>query len=256
MAVEFANQVDIQAQIQDILNNSPVGQFSPTGDVSESADGRRSDDAIVHARRMASHRVIDAVASNLAHPYWGELKTDVALTHLQIIPACYGEIGIPLIVPFPTGTAKSGIPKKPDEIEAARENNLGTLTDFFGEEEGDLQLHNEAESGFMAPMACWYSTTNGIFRFTGVSAVVPMVKAGTTDTERDTIADDKIPVTLSATVVRLSVGMLIKEGDNLLNLSGVYAQQGEADLIAIKGGAITVAPIEVARAIQNAQRFR
>lgn len=255
MPVAFANHIEIQAHIIDVLNANPEGQFSPFIDQTESSDKRRSDDAITSARRVAAHRIIEAIASNPSHPYWGELKTDVAVAYGDPIPACYGQIGIPLIVPFVGATARTGVPRDPDDVESARENTVGYLTDFFGEEALDIQQHNEAENGFVAPMSCWYSTANGVFKYTGNSAVIPMVRSALTEADYRDIADNKIPVPLVAANVRLAVAILMKEGDNLSQLAGVYAQQGEADLVKIQGGALEVAPINVARAIQNAQRY-
>lgn len=70
------------------------------------------------------------------------------------------------------------------------------------------------------------------------------------------IFDNKIPISLAATVIRLAIGLLVKEGDSLRQTAMMYSGQGEVDLIKITQGATAVSALDVTRAIQSFQRYR
>lgn len=70
------------------------------------------------------------------------------------------------------------------------------------------------------------------------------------------LLDNSIPLDLAATVVRLAIGLLVKEGDSLRQIAAGYAGQGEVDLIQITQGAAAVNALDVTRAIQTFQRTR
>jgi len=72
----------------------------------------------------------------------------------------------------------------------------------------------------------------------------------------DDTLDNKIPVELAATNVRLAIGLLVKEGDSLRQIAAAYAGQGEVDLIKITQGATAVNALDVTRAIQSFQRYK
>jgi hypothetical protein len=99
--VVYADWRDVDALINHITNRNG-STFSGVGDTSTSADNRYSDNAIVSARRKAAVRILEAIGSNVSHPYWAELKSDVSIVHGQKIPAHFGEIGLPQIAPFVT----------------------------------------------------------------------------------------------------------------------------------------------------------
>lgn len=88
----------IDAQINHIVNRGLEGTFSVVGDSGDTADKRYSDDAVTQARRESTYRLLDAIGANPSHPFWGEMKSDVEVTHNDKIPAHFGEIGIPKIV--------------------------------------------------------------------------------------------------------------------------------------------------------------
>jgi hypothetical protein len=98
--VVWADWMLVDSQLNHMVNRNVAGEFGPIGDTGTTSDKRYSDAAITEARRKAAVRILEAVGSNVSHPYWGELKTDVEVDHLAKIPPYFGEIGIPLIKPF------------------------------------------------------------------------------------------------------------------------------------------------------------
>jgi hypothetical protein len=255
----FADYQDIQAQIIDILNANAASTFSSEVDSSPSGDERRSDDAVTAARRHSAYRIFSAIGQNLAHPYWGQLSTLETVANNGTIPPCYGNIGTPLIQPFTGFTGGNagfltGIPKSPAEIESARLDAKGTMTNYFGTR---LQHNSFREVSVVSPVSCWYSTQNGVLQFTGYAAKVPMIKVPTTQTLSEEMADEKIPLELAATNVKLAVSLLMKEGDlNILRIGLAFAQLGETDLLDIRSGATRTEPINLGRAVGLAQQLR
>lgn len=69
------------------------------------------------------------------------------------------------------------------------------------------------------------------------------------------LADNRVPLDLASTVMRLAIGLLIKEGDNLLRTTNVYSTRGELDLVEIRQGAASVRPLDITRAAQMSERF-
>lgn len=140
-----------------------------------------------------------------------------------------------------------------DEIDSYVRDYRGAYSDFYGM---GRQFHDYLNEGRVpSPLAGKYSTANGIIRFTGTACRIPMIKVPATLAEAQVLADTKIPLGLSATCVRLAIGMLIKEGDNLARLAGIYNLQGENDLLSIRQGSVQSRGIDVSRAIQVAQRY-
>lgn len=253
----FANVTDIEAQLNHICNRAQDGVFSATGDTGQSADKRYSDDAITESRRKAAYKIFDALASNLSHPYWSYLSDEVELAHGDPIPPHYGEIGIPLISPYTGADFREGFPADGDEIESYRNDELGTFSDLYG---SGTQAHNaRTADNVLSPMALRYSTDNGVIKFTGAACKLMMVKIPNTDEGDDIntsdMADTMMPVTLSALNVKLALGLLIKEGDNLFRVAAWLAQEGEKELINIKMGAIHAQPIDPQKVIAMAQRM-
>jgi hypothetical protein len=257
----FADYQDINAQIIDILNANEASTFSETVDTSDSGDERRSDAAIDEARRKSAYRIFAAIGMNPAHPYWGELSTLETVVHNATIPPCYGNIGTPLIQPYDGFTGGNagfltGLPKPAGDIESARLNTKGSVTNYFNSQ--TVQAHNEARAtDVMSPVSCWYSTQNGTLQFTGFAAKVPMIKVPEVLADAETMADTKIPLELAATNVKLAVGLLMKEGDStILRLGLALMQLGEADLIDIRNGAIRTEPINLSRAVGISQQLK
>lgn len=343
MPVAYADAATIQSMINSIINANEPGLFAATIDTGASSDKRYSDAMITSARRMSALRVIDAIASNLSHPFWGELATKVAVTHGAVIPACFGEIGVPEIAPYSdvvasaivksiegpmtatfgsitiiapgigfvdpddigrrllvshgdvlyidelitavtdtdtcqiaapsdynlsaalvqvlgtdvtvAGPYETGIEASAAEIDSYRADPVGSYTNMLGE--GSLR-HDQIRSSSIvrSPVTCRYSTENGYIKFTGYACRIPMIQQPVDTAASNTLADGSIPVQLAPTVVRLAIGLLVKEGDTLARIAAMYAAQGEIDLAQIKAGASSVAPIDITRAVQLYQRFR
>jgi len=255
----FANWQDITSIINHICNVSAPETFSHLVDTSDSRDKRYSIDGINDARRKAASRVFDAIGSNPAHPYWGLLSSSVAYNHGDVIAPYYGEIGDVLVVPVTGQTARIAMPADPDEIESYRLDSLGTFTSFYG----TAQAHNAVnEAGVLPPTALKYSTSSGRFTCTGASGVIRMIPIPQEDTSptaglnaEEYMADTKMPITLAHLNAKLALPMLIKEGDNLFRTATYLGQLGEAELAAVKGGAIKVAPIDVEEAIRMSQKM-
>lgn len=74
----------------------------------------------------------------------------------------------------------TAVPADPDWIDSARLNLLGTSSDYFGT--GRLNHDGDVGSGIPSPLAGRYATPNGVFKFTGAVARIPMIKvpSGTT----------------------------------------------------------------------------
>src|SRR6187399_2843485 len=153
--VKFADYQMIDAQINHIYNRSKDGQFSTTGDTGPSADKRYSDAGVTESRRKAAHRIIQAIATNIAGPFWGYLKVDVPVVHGDTIPPHYGQIGAPMIsmngVDF-----RTGFPADPDEIDSYRSDQAETFSNLFGVMPQSFAVLSE--DGLMSPMAFKYST--------------------------------------------------------------------------------------------------
>jgi hypothetical protein len=342
MAVTYAKADDIQAMIVSIINANTSGEFSVKVSRDTSGDLRFSDAFIRVARRFSAARVMEAIGSNLAHPFWGELKTDVAVAHGETIPPCFGEIGTPEIKPVNSVNWDyiEGFPASADEIDSYRGDSTGSTTlQLFGNPLGETNythLQNTG-SGVKNPLSGKYSTDNGVLKFTGYACRIPMIQVpddggrtlaapvavtsgspnvvgsvlnafsgvdlgkriivsydnetvltgiiqslATTTLANDTavtdtnavvdapvaatrtedvyltandLLDNKIPLSLGATVARLSIGLLVKEGDSLRQIASMYAGQGEVDLIKIAQGATSVDALDVTRAIQQFQRY-
>ena len=148
----------------------------------------------------------------------------------------------------------TGIAASPDEVESYRANKHNMYSNPLG----DLTEQHDAGAttlGVYHPLMGRYSTANGYIKFTGYQCRIPMIQQPANLAAAETMADTKIPIALLGTCVRLALAILYKEGDNLARLAAIYSLQGENDLVAIRGGAIRSAPIDVARAVQFGQRY-
>jgi len=254
----FATQDQIKAHIIDVINAAPSGDFSPFIDVSDRADKRRSQDAVDSAATIASREVIEAVASNISHPYWVQLRDLATHQNKSVITIHYGEIGIPLIKPTASSQKYlTGIPKSVDEIEGILYGPETEPSDFYGFPRsvgGQTYDANLTANGRNRPHLLWYSTTDGEIQFTGASCKIPMIVKPEDPTDEAEFVREHVPINLIWTVVKRAVPQLVKEGDNLFQLSAWLNQQGMADLIEIKGGALKVAPLNLNQMVQLSQR--
>lgn len=249
--VAFADWRDINAHLNHLLNRSGT-VFSHLGDTGASADDRYNDDVINSARRLAAYRIIEAIASKVNHPYWGLLAAFEEVQHGAVIPPYYGEIGIPEIT-INGVEWRTGIPAKPDEIDSYRANTNETYSNFYGIESS--QDHAETtEEDAVSPMAFRYSTSSGIFKFTGRQGRIPMIKVPDTSGGVHILSDQRLPYHLAALNVKLAMPLLTKEGDNSYRIAAYLSAMGEQELAAIRAGATQVAPIDINKAVQLAQR--
>jgi hypothetical protein len=104
-------------------------------------------------------------------------------------------------------------------------------------------------SGIQSPLSCRFSIVSSYFKFTGLTAQIPMIII--TETMRDT----KIPLRLGPAVVKRAVPKLVKPGDALYIIAGAYGADGKQDLVEIGGGAMSVMPVkavpDIVPAIKN-----
>jgi len=235
----YADPTRMYNHILDILNAAAEGAWG--GDVS---DGRRSQDAIENARIQSGMEVLRAISMNPENGHYGALVQDIAVEHNTQIPDHDGETGIPKIVPFDGSAAREGIPADPDEIDSYRNDTLGLYSAAL---DGTSVLHDQPDQNNLpSPVSLKYSIVAGRFKFTGLSAVIPMIQL-----TRE-MADAQIPENYEPTVVKLSIAKTVKEGDNLYQYAQAYAQAGQQDLMQIMSGALQVSPVpEIAMAQKN-----
>lgn len=229
MSFATAPQItELESVIKSILNATTAG-FGGTID-----DARRDAALITAARVYGTMEVIKAIAQNTSHGFWGAIAADVAVAHNDFLPEHEGQVGIPLIVPYDGGTARDGYPADPDAIDSFRNDSLGLYTRSFGV----AVAHNAADgAGIPSRTAGYYSLINSRFKFSGFSAVIPMIQL------TSTVISTKLPYSLAPTVAKLAPLYALKEGDNLIGLAQLLVQAGQADLIAIERGAISVRPV-------------
>lgn len=132
----FADYKIIDSIINSIVNRNAPGVFAEVGDSSTSSDKRYSDDLITWARRQAGYRIIEAIASNIAHPLWAELKSDVTVNHGSPIPVHFGEIGIPLIAPSQIDRIISSVTKEDDDNVTISASALSNWEKFTADDPG------------------------------------------------------------------------------------------------------------------------
>lgn len=226
----FADPTRVANHIKDILNATTAGWGGAIN------DARRSDGAISQARIDSGMEILRAIAGNPQHGDFGSIATLIAVNHNQFLPAHDGEPGIPQIVPFAGADPREGIPADPDEIDSYR-GDLTASPIYSGALDGQSVAHDAAAVGRISPTSCRYSMVNGYFKFTGLSAQVPLIQL------TRAMADTGVPENYEPTIVKLSIPKLVKEGDNLAQYASQYAADGKQDLIEITGGAMRVRPL-------------
>ncbi len=91
-------------------------------------------------------------------------------------------------------------------------------------------------TGKQSPISCRFSIVSSYFKFTGLSAQIPMIVID------ETMRDTKIPLKVGPAVVKRAIPKLVKPGDALYLIASDYAQDGKQDLVEIAGGAMSVRP--------------
>lgn len=210
------------------------------------ASGIRSADAVTNARRQAAMEIVGAIARNPQHGFFGDLAALVDVAHNAFVPAHDGDIGIPQITPFNGATARDGLVAKSIQIDSWRDNPAS----YTGVLDGVSVPHDEAdEDGRRSPLSCRWSIEAGLFKFTGVSAKIPMIII------TETMSDDKVPLGLSSAVVKLAIPKLVKPGDKLYLIAAADARDGRDDLLSIQEGAMVARPPRSIPDIAMAQKL-
>jgi hypothetical protein len=225
-----ADPTRVENHIKDILNAAATW-----GGAINSA--RRSAQAISQARVESGMEILQAIAANPQNSYYASLTAMVVITHNAPLPAYDGEPGIPLILTFTGGPEIAGVPADPDEIDAFRDAALG-LDVYSGASDALPIAHDAQDDNAMpSPTSGFYAIVNGLFKFTGKTARIPLV------TLTQAKADTGIPDVYESTLVKLAIPKLVKEGDNLSVYAAAYGQAGLIDLAMIRAGETVVSPL-------------
>lgn len=239
----YATAQQIEDYIVYVLNATTDGYGTAITDAKRKPNpGDADNNPITHARRFNSARVLKAIASNPKHGNFGDLMTLVDAEHNSFL-TYDGEVGIPRIVPFEGATAREGEEATPDQIDSWRLDaeyaaEEGAFSAYTGALDGVAIPHNLADAnGRPSPISCRYSIIAAYFKFTGFSAQIPMIRID------DDMIDNKIPFDLAPTVIKLSIPMSVKEGDNLYQIAPMYGALGEGELIRIAGGEMKAQPV-------------
>lgn len=209
------------------------------------ASGLRDANEIHAARIQSGTEILRAIASNPQNGFHGSLGALVAVNHNQFLPAHDGEPGIPQIVPFPTADAVAGEPASPSEIDSWRTAAGAALYTASGD--GVTVLHDAADgSGRMSPVSARYAIDKGIFKFTGLSAQLPLIQL------TRSMADSGVPDSYEPTIVKLSIPKLMKPGDAVWQIAMGYGNLGLQDISEIKNGAMVVNAVPDIEAAQKA----
>lgn len=201
----------------------------------------------IHAARIHSGmEVLRAIARNSQNGYFGSLSALVTLTHNQFLPAHDGEPGIPRIVPFEGAEPRDGIPADPDEIDSYRNDSTDKPL-FTGALDGKAIPHDRQDAnGLLSPLSCRYSIVNGVFKFTGFSAQIPLIQL------TRSMADTGVPENYEPTVIKLTIPQLVRADDKLYQLAMQYQSWGQQDLLLIQKGEMQVPPVPAVTQAQKA----
>lgn len=188
--------------------------------------------------------VATTIATNPQHGDFGALATLVSIAHNAFIPAHDGEPGVPVIVPFADADAISGVPARPEQIDAYR----ATPDVFTGAYEGVSVPHDEADAhGRQSPLAGFYSIIADYFKFTGFSAEIPLVQLSRSSVPSG-LAD-----TYEPTIVKVALRYLMRPGAAWNEICAKFATLGEQDLEEIRKGASQVPPVPIIEVEQRAE---
>lgn len=207
----------MNAQIYAVLDRPGFVEL-PKGDV----DAARIDSGMA---------VLKAIAANPTNGNFGPLATLVSIGHNQFLPSHIGNPGIPLIVPFAGADAREGVLAEPQEIDSYRANPAG----YTGGLDGVVVPHDQKDaSNNPSPLACRYSIVQGRFKFTGLTAQLPLVQL------TRQMADTGVPDVYEATIVKLSILKLVKPSSEFFGIARAYDLLGREDLVEIQGGKVMV----------------
>ncbi len=193
----------------------------------------------------AGMEILRSISRSPQNGHFGELATLVGVAHNSFLPGHEGELGIPFIVPYAGADAREGIPSSPDEIDAYRLNP----SSFTGAVDGIVVAHDQqGADGKMSPLACRYSFANQRFKFTGVSAQIPMIQP------TRSMADTSIPENYEPTLVKLIIPRAVKPGTPFFQAAQMFRADGLQDLVAIEKGELVVKPLRSVPKIEEEQK--
>ncbi len=236
----FADPIRISRRIKFVLNAVRTW----TGSIEKAV---YNDDAMEAARIESGFEVLRAISANPQNGHHGSLCVMVTMTNGQFLPAHDGEMGVPQIVPFSGAQAVDGQPTKAGRVDSWRADPAGAGAVYSGAADGTPVAHNLADSdGRPSPVAGFYEVVNGRFKFTGHTAQIPVIQL------TRAMADTGIPEVYEDTVIKLAIPKLVKVGDALEQIAGLYLNAGMADLAAIRNGELFVPPVPDVAAAQKA----
>ena len=229
-----ADLTTVTERVTEILNACSAGTFSATID-SNYKD--RNATAISEAVREAALMIGAAICANPNHVHRNVFVsgTPTALTNDGEMPDMSGESDLIEIQPYSAASYITGIPRTAQQIDDYRTN--------YNSAYGSLSHTTQG-----SPLTGFYAITNGRIKFTGNAAqgYFPLLSRSTITT--------LIPDEYEPAWVKLSVGLCIKEGDNLMPEATTYYNWGLQDLAAISAMG-TVPPVPPIPARQERTEF-
>lgn len=176
----------------------------------------------------AAYSVMEAICSTDGHSLRSEFIRYVVCQNSMPLPAHHGTHGTPVITPFEFAEdrqKKQGVRKSVEEIASYRENpvigNMGNLYSEFD--------HDQPDGSGASPLSGFYAVVEGIFYFTGFSAVVPLAQI-LASADRNLIPGSK-----EAAIVHIAIGKLAKDG-SISEKFSEHAQMGQMELNLIRTG--------------------
>lgn len=221
-------QSTVEKSVIQILN---AGEQNASGSPVYSAviqDDRRVAGHVTDAATQAGERILLAICEtegNGHRPNFMALSGSIA--HGAVLPEHIGPIGTVQIQPYAGAEFIAGLPADVDDIESWRAN----VSSLY-----DTVAHNASGSS----LAGRYAVLGNELFYTGHDAKIYLANFTRADVAT------KVPDAYEATWVRLTVGLLAKEGDTP-GLIQMYAQAGENDLAAIRSGAMITPILEQAQ---------
>lgn len=227
----FASSSDIQTlenHIKYVLNATSAGW---NGAIDNKA---RLAEAVTRSRILGTMEVLRAIARNPQHGYWGKLAQYQPIAHGEFLPAHDGIHGVPQIQAFTDAPFLNALPADVDQIDAWRADGNGLHTRVLGFD----VAHDQADfMGLPSSVAGFYNITNKVLSFTGSVCRIPLI------TLTEAMCNTHLPISLTATVVKLAPLFNLREADNLAQIASMLVGEGQKDLMRIEGGAMSVSPV-------------
>jgi hypothetical protein len=228
-----ADETTVKQRVTEVLNACDAGTFGTTINTNNK---HRNATAISEAVREGALMIARAICSNPNHVHRGLYVsgTPTALTHGGELPDTAGEGDLVEIQPYSGASFVVGTPRTAQEIDSYR-SNVSSLY--------SSNAHNVQNS----PIGTYYAISQGRIRFSGYAAQMyhPLIS-------RSTVAS-LIPDEYEDIWTALSIGLSVKEGDNLLPVAGYYMSFGQQQL-ALATGMGTVAKLPPPQMAMEARR--